>query len=57
MARLKPAMIAAALTIAAVMVLVLLRGIVMGAWVPWGAAIFFGVAFGIVAAGLVASIS
>lgn len=55
MARLKPAMIAAAITIAAVMVLVLFRGFVMGAWIPWGAAIFIAITLGIVAAVVVAS--
>ena len=53
MARLKPLHVAA-ITIAAVMVLVIFRGIATGAWIPWGAAIFIAVALGITAAVLVA---
>jgi hypothetical protein len=53
MARLKPLNVAA-ITLAAVMVLVVFRGIATGAWIPWGAAIFIGIALGIVAAVLVA---
>ena len=44
-----------AITIAAVMVVVVLRGIATGVWIPWGAAIFIGVTLGIVAAVMVAS--
>src|SRR3977135_2496956 len=53
MARLKPLNVAA-ITLAAVMVLVVFRGIATGAWIPWGAAIFIAITLGIVAAVLVA---
>ncbi|MBR1152024.1 hypothetical protein [Bradyrhizobium sp. JYMT SZCCT0428] len=53
MARLKPLNVAA-ITIAAVMALVIFRGIATGAWIPWGAVILIAIALGIVAAVLVA---
>ena len=53
MARLKPLNVAA-IAIAAVMALVIFRGIATGAWIPWGAAIFIAITLGIVAASLVA---
>ncbi|MBR1209739.1 DUF1963 domain-containing protein [Bradyrhizobium sp. JYMT SZCCT0180] len=53
MASLKPLNVAA-ITIAAVMALVIFRGIATGAWIPWGAAIFIAITLGIVAATLVA---
>ena len=53
MARLKPLNVAA-IAIAAVMALVIFRGIATGGWIPWGAAIFIAITLGIVAASLVA---
>ena len=55
MARLKPAIIAGGLAIAATLLLVLFRGILTGAWVPWDAAIVIAVALGIAAMAYVAS--
>ena len=55
MARLRPAIIAAALAIAATLLLVVFRGLLTGAWVPWDAAVVTAVALGIAAMAYVAS--